>query len=91
MKNIFTAATLSFLLLASAAFADSLPSGLPKTERRGDDMIMTMGKSQKVVKDFLYDIGEGQVARFYMRLPNRGRCALDVNWQGKIIAARCDK
>ena len=91
MKHIFTATILSFLLLAPAAQADSLPSGLPKTERRGDDMIMTMGKSQKVVKDFLYDISEGQLARFYMRLPNRGRCARDVNWQSKIVAAQCQK
>lgn len=91
MKRVFTATILSFLLLAGAAQAAGQPSGLPETARRGDDLIMRFGKTEKVVKDFLYDIRQGQIAMFYLRLPKHGRCALDVDWQGKIVAARCQK
>jgi hypothetical protein len=91
MKRLFTAAVLSFLLLAPAAEAAGVPADFPKTSRRGDDLIMRFGKTEKVVKDFLYDIREGQIALFYLRLPKRGKCALDVDWQGRIVAARCEK
>lgn len=89
MKHIFTATILSIILLAAAAEAASLPSGLPETTRRGNDLIMRFGRTEKVVKDFLYDVRQGQIAMFYLRLPKHGRCAIDVDWQGRIVAARC--
>ncbi len=90
MKPFFTAAILSILLLASSAQAAGLPEGLPETSRRGNDLVMRFGQKETVIKDFLYDIQQGQIALFYLRMPKYGKCALDVDWQGKIIAARCD-
>lgn len=89
MKRLITAALFSLFLLSTAAQA-ALPSGLPETTRRGNDLVMRFGQKETVIKDFLYDIQQGQIALFYLRLPKQGKCAIDVDWQGKIVAARCD-